>query len=281
MKIKKDKKKQKSQQRPGVEEEELTFGALSDDDETPISQGRIDESLMGIIARRGTANAAARELVLENLKLRRRARLAEKELEEIEDLEEGAVVLTADEAKSWNIFKELNLKAEDLKGVIEEHGTLKKASSKQERSNIVSEAAEIMGWNNALLERLVTDDMSIKMQPVKQQDKTLKNEPFVQVKENGVEKLVHIADYAEANWKAILPALELESENTEDEEDQEAEQKAETRSGKKVAATGTAWVSQQTGKQDTSTGKKGKDTSGDYIDSYMKSKYPAPKQQGT
>lgn len=250
--MKKDKHKNKSKQTPqastGDDDDDLMFGAIGPDDTQPIDMGRIMENVTQATQRHLGAANALREAIKENTRLRRRCRKAEAALEDnrefIDILDAGGEVLNKDEAAIWAAFNELKLKPEELKTKLEQLTGLETETTQTKRGELIKQAAEAMNWNGVLLKTLITDALTVKFQPVKQEDKTMLDEPFIVTKgTDGKEVITHMADYAEANWKTLLSALESVSDDTDDDEQTDVQQVSVRRKAAAQANNG-GWVSQ-------------------------------------
>lgn len=99
------------------------------------------------------ALSLARDLYSDNYKARDRARKAEARVKELEAKVpgEGAVVLTGDDAKSFNQFKELGKSVDDVKAAFSIEGEFHKLK----RQQTFDKAAEVMEWNKAALADLL------------------------------------------------------------------------------------------------------------------------------
>ncbi len=263
-----------------TQERDYSLGPLSIDDDSDIDQARIEESLADVISRRGDVRAAARELVIENLKIRRRCRQAERILkEDVEELPEDAVVLTGEDAKTWNVVKELNKKGEEIKQAFTDLEKRVNEERTLSRQDLIQEAADSMEWNTDLLAKLIPDDATLIKEQVRQPGtKEVNDEFFITFKEGDKDKKQHILDYVEANHKSLLPALETLPENEEEESDAEEADAKQRRSRRAAASSserssaGTAWVAQR---GDKGKEKPGKTSKADPVDALLKRRYPA------
>jgi hypothetical protein len=72
---------------------------------------------------------------------------------------EGAVVLSGDDAKSWQEFAGLGLKAKDVEAIVGEHKTLKADLARRARDDSLADA----GYNAKTLGRLLPPDATIEV----------------------------------------------------------------------------------------------------------------------
>lgn len=155
----------------------------------------------------GDATKVAETLLSENAKLREDKRNLKEENEKIKKTVpiEGAIVLTAEEAKDWEAFKALG-KPDELKKKVDAHAVLEKKVADAERSALVEEAAKSSGFKPQVLAKLV-DGLEIEMKEVpKPNDKgetVMVRVAFVKT-DSGTKPL---ADHAKETWGDFMPSL--------------------------------------------------------------------------
>lgn len=247
----------------GDTDAENALGALSDADTAPIDNDRIDDSLETVIEREGDAKQAARLLVIQNLKLRRRARLAESILQaDVEDVPEGSVVLTPDEGRLWAAIKDLKLDPATVANDIKELTELRTKGALESRTESVNAAADAMGWNGGLLATILPAGVTLESVTLRKGEEPT---PFVVETVNGQTVKTSLEDYGAKNFApALLKALAIlddeEDGDSEDEatDDTAAQQRRAAKSAKASSKTdngGVQWVNQS-----KSTGKTKKTT---------------------
>ena len=121
---------------------------------------------------------------------------------------EGAVILTADEAKAWDAYKALG-KPEEVTTKLGERDTLATKVAEAERDGLLRDAAQAAGYKFPVLkDRAGT--LAIEIRDVTEGDKTTKR-AFVKT-EQGERPLT---EYAEQHWGDYLPALKATQERQE------------------------------------------------------------------
>lgn len=247
----------------GDTDAENALGALTDADTSPIDNDRIDDSLETVIEREGDAKQAARLLVVQNLKLRRRARMAEAILQaDVEEMPEGSIVLTPDEAKLWAAIKDLKLDPATIATDIQELSTLRTKGALDSRKELVEAAADAMGWNGALLAHILPATVTLELVTLKKGEEPT---PFIVETVNGQQVKSTLEDYATKNFAPFLDSLEVlpnEDENEADDDSEESET-VNKRKARQASASkdgngngGVAWVQQP--KSEKATGSKKK-----------------------
>ena len=150
-----------------------------------------------LVQRQGGADAAALLLYQENHSYREKLRLAEQQLSDLRGKlpGEGAVVLDADKAKTWEAYQALGA-PDEVKKVKDEYAGLKQEAH-------FRAVAEVHGFNPVVLGKLATD-LTIELGEETASGKTVKVAYVVQA--DG--KKIALPDYAKQTWQPFLPALQ-------------------------------------------------------------------------
>lgn len=118
---------------------------------------------------------------------------------------EGARVLSKEEAGDYEAYLQLG-KPADVKKSLEGLSELQEKVRKFEREGAVREAAEALGYNHSVLEKLLEGE--IEMREIEVQDsqgnKSSKKAPYVKTADGVVTLL---KDHAEACWSDFMPSL--------------------------------------------------------------------------
>lgn len=173
----------------------------------------------GLVQRQGSMDAAAFLLYQENHGYRERIRDAERQIRELQGQlpGEGAVVLDADKAKTWEAYQTLGA-PDEVKKVRDEYTALK-------RDAHFRAVAEVHGFNPVVLAGLPgATDLTIEIGAETSNGKTTQVAYVVQ--QDG--KKIALPDYAQQTWQPFLPALQQQT-------------------GQQTQAKGTPFIRQQTG----------------------------------
>lgn len=131
----------------------------------------------------------------------------------------GSVILSAEEAKTWEAFKALNVKPEDVTGLQTRAAKADAREAEEAATVVAARAAELAEpgtpWNAKLLARGIRDDkLHLELRSVDQkrtdgQEGTVKVEvPYVRPLSDDKAALQPLAEYATARWgDDLLPAL--------------------------------------------------------------------------
>lgn len=159
-----------------------------------------------------------------------RANKAETDLTELKKKvpADGAVVLTADEAKEWDGFKKLGKKASDVTESLKQYDTLRAESEKRTFDEVVAQAAEDLEWNPQLLPTLLRDK-GLAVEPrdvvITDDDGKRRKVPLLHVRPANKPdaQWEPVDEYVERELKGYLPALQALPDDLGDgDEDAEA-----------------------------------------------------------
>lgn len=174
--------------------------------------GKVLESFQNKLnAYNNDAMKMAQQLFSDNYQLREDKRKLKAKVTDLEGKQTAAdaVVLSADEAKTWAAIKELNLSADDIKQRLRSSTEAAAELAALKRKDVIREAAETEGYKATVLGTLVNGETPITFEDVEKDGKKRKT-AFVTVKENGADKKLPLSEYLEANKKDFLPALRVE-----------------------------------------------------------------------
>jgi hypothetical protein len=117
---------------------------------------------------------------------------------------EGAVVLTGDDAQSWQAFSALG-KPDEVKAKLAERDTLATEVATTRRDGLLRDAAQAAGFKFSVLKDRVAlaGDLPIEVREV-DENGTKVNRAFVKPQGGGEKSLT---DYAAEHWADYLPAL--------------------------------------------------------------------------
>lgn len=168
---------------------------------------RVEATVQRLMAE-GRAQERLVELHLDNHNLRERVR----QMEGRQEVPQGGLVLNAEDAAAWAIFKGLG-KAEDVKKAVEKVPALEGKLAEREFRDLAAEAAGLVGYEPTVLADLITSKgLELKLEDVKVADPkggapTVTKVPHVRPKGQDGAAFQPLADYATANLAAYLPAL--------------------------------------------------------------------------
>ena len=166
---------------------------------TNTGQQNPQVGFQNLVQRQGGADAAALLLYQENHSYREKLRQAEQQLTELRGKlpGEGAVVLDADKAKSWEAYQAL--------GAPDEVKKLKDEFTGLKREAHFRTVAEVHGFNPVVLAGLPgAAALTIELGEETANGKTVKVAYVVQA--DG--KKIALPDYAKQTWEPFLPALQ-------------------------------------------------------------------------
>jgi hypothetical protein len=160
------------------------------------------------------ALAVASKLFDENFEYRRKNRELKAKIPA-----EGSVVLSGDDAKAWDTFKSLNMKAEDVKAAIEKVGQLEKENKELAGMENLRELADIGLDGSKLKLNVLKDQLSLKFPDAVISFKTEKGGDGKEAKVAYIKKSADAAetkfeDFAKAELTDYLPSLKVSSEAT-------------------------------------------------------------------
>ena len=172
---------------------------------TENDSGKVDLAavLQGLLQKHGNDGARlAESLLRENHGYRRKLATAKTEIEETKKkaMPEGAVVLSADQAKAWDAYQKLG-KAEDLQKALEELPKLKEQAATSARERLIAEAAKLTGFDSDVLSGLA-GKLELEMKETQKDGKAVR---IALVKDGGAEK--PLEEYAAEKWAKFMPAL--------------------------------------------------------------------------
>lgn len=157
--------------------------------------GKENEGLKAMLARyNNDALATAAELYSQTYGLREDRRNLRKQVEELKAKvpQENSVVLTAEEAKAWETYRELG-KPDEIRTSLDN-------AKKDRRAALASRAASTHGYNPEVLERLLADNAEII-----EGDKGEDGKPVYKVKVGDTTKT--LSELAESDWKPFMKSL--------------------------------------------------------------------------
>jgi hypothetical protein len=168
---------------------------------------KVLESFNARLAKHTDATQLAQQLFTENFTLREDKRKLNARLEAAQGKvpADGALVLTADEAKAWNAIKELNLSPDEIKSKLQSSSESEKELSSLKRKDLMREVAETEGYKASVLSTLLAADIPVEVKEIDKDGKKLKA-AFVKV--NGAD--IALSDYVQTNHADFLPALRVE-----------------------------------------------------------------------
>lgn len=204
--------------RPYYAEDGGADGGDGDADPTPPTGERPKPS--DLLARYGKDGDAALRMAeqlsaaqADNYKLRDKNRQLREEVTGLRSkaAPDGAVVLTADEAKRWEAYQGLGVEPAAIKAALTERDEVKQRLTGLEREKVLRDVAEVAGYKPSVLGQLPgSADLAFDIRTVTQDGKS---ERAVYVKADG--KDVPLADYAQQQWADFLPALRVEQQMTQ------------------------------------------------------------------
>lgn len=129
---------------------------------------------------------------------------------------DGAVVLTADEAKSWEAFKALGKSAEDLGKEVEKVGELERANKELSGMESLREIADL-GLEGSKLKLSVLKDQLAKFPDAiisfkTEKDANGKEAKVAYIKKTEKDSETKFADFAKADLADYLPSLKVSNE---------------------------------------------------------------------
>lgn len=154
------------------------------------------------------ATALATQLYSDNYQLREDKRKLKEQLADAEKAKpaEGSVVLSKADAERWKAYQELG-KPDDLKATVTERDTLKGEVAKAIRTETIRSVAEVAGYNADVLGELAKETQTFAVKEITVDGKTIK-QAYIVVEADGKQVEKPLAEFAEANWKSFLPALQ-------------------------------------------------------------------------
>lgn len=174
---------------------------MPDENTSTSTSGTVDltEAVKSIISKAGEPNQAVEMLLKENYAERQKRRDLKIELDALKKdhesltqqrtVQEGETVLSGDDAKAWELFKE--------QGGLEAFQSATQELSSLKRDKQLSDVAAVMGWSPKVLTRIGGD--------LEYEIKTDGKEPTVLVKDG--DSFKPLSEYAEAEWKDFAPSL--------------------------------------------------------------------------
>lgn len=181
----------------------------TDDDNT----GRIAAAMQSLIEKQGSSEKALELLLTENYELRAKNRTLREQIAEKEKdaPAEGSIILSPEEAKAWEAYKEIG-KPEDLKKTVEERDTLKATANRLTREAEIASIAEAHGFNPKVLIRLA-GDLEFEVKEIEHEGKKISKTSVIIPSEDGKRTTaVALDEYADKNWKEFIPALKADTQ---------------------------------------------------------------------
>jgi hypothetical protein len=182
-------------------------------DENPLTKGDIESMMQGFIAKQGgDYQRAAATLFDDNHKLREDKR---KLTDEVESLKiripvDGSFILSAEQAKAWQAYRELGEDPKELKKKLETATTAEGELAKLRKSESLREAAEVEGFKASVLQRLGEDlEIEISDIDVVGVDGKVTQQKQARVKDG--DKMIPLKEYANNKWTEFMPALKADT----------------------------------------------------------------------
>lgn len=197
------------------------------------SRAEIEATVRRLLSEKG-ANEAVFELLKDNFQQREELRTLKASSEGMQKVPQGGIVLDATQAAAWKQYQELG-KPEDLKKAVEEKATLETEVSKTKWERGADAVAEAHGFQADVLKKLPGADklrFEVREELV---DGEKSKVGYVTTDQQGATPQ-RVTDYADANWKEFMPALQAEAAEGGEGDDQEARRMVPQRPrGKPVA----------------------------------------------
>jgi hypothetical protein len=179
--------------------------------ESGFDINRVVASMLG--REKGNAKAVIRHLVREGRRYRLRIKTLEDDLAgRPEKLAEGGVILKPEDAKKWNVLKDITLTPEQVKEALKRKDELEGQLTAQKQAELVESAAESLGVKRPKLlaeqvgtKKMVAEERDVE---VEREGKRVK-EKQVQVRPAGDEKAAwrSMKDFVDNDLKDLHPAL--------------------------------------------------------------------------
>ena len=162
-----------------------------------------------MIAKYGTASAALAVVVGENYDLRDWRRNAESTIAELKKSKpkDGAVVLSADDAKAFAEFQALGLNPADVRSGLTERDTLKGQVAETTLKDLAHDAAKAAGYTNGrvLFEQVKSRGLALSMKDETVNGATVRV-PYVTPSGEG-QQAVRLGEYVDRELSDYIPAL--------------------------------------------------------------------------
>ena len=112
-----------------------------------VDAGEVAKQVLAALKTEGKGENVSEQLIRENIIAREKRREAEEALETLRKTlpAKDAVILTGDDAKTWKIVTDLNVKGDDLKARVEGYETLKAKDEQRTRDDARRTAAKAAG----------------------------------------------------------------------------------------------------------------------------------------
>jgi hypothetical protein len=180
----------------------------------PKKQGNPAEAFESLLDKNNKdAHAVALKLFGENYEYR-------EEIRELKDksLKEGDIVLSGDDAKEYQAFKALNVKADDVKKAIDAVPTLEKQNKELSGMENLREIADL-GLDGSKLKLSVLKDQLIRFPDAEiaiktEKDKDGNEAKVAYVKKDKDSKEQSFTEFANENLADYLPSLKVSAEAT-------------------------------------------------------------------
>lgn len=161
-------------------------------------------SAENLIARHGSAVAAVLTLMNENHKERESIRELRSKLPP-----EGSRILLGEDVKHWEAYRQLGSPS-DLRKSLDAGKQYEAEVGNYRRAEVIRSAAEVTGFKVSVL-TLAARDLEIEIEEQKGKDgKAIR----VAVVKGEGDTRTALRDYAEANWKDLLPSLRIAEERS-------------------------------------------------------------------
>lgn len=165
-------------------------------------------AIEGLLNKHGDPTAALRVLLAENYEYRDQIRTLKGKVPE-----QGSVVLSGDDLRRWNTYRDLG-EPTDLRKAVEQRDQYKAESERNAREKEYGAAAKVAGYVPDAFIPLAERD-GLQLVTKEERDRTTgKAGPVVHVKgvdADGKETLTPLSTYAEDRWAVFLPSLKAGS----------------------------------------------------------------------
>lgn len=180
-------------------------------DSRSSSTADIEATVQRLLDKKGADQATA-DLLKDNFKQREEIRERDARIKDLEGKVpgEGAVVLTAEQAKDWEAYQALG-KPDAVKATVDKVATLETDIAKRDREKTQKEAADAAGFKPSVLAKLPGADELTYETREEEVDGEKRPVAYVTPKGDGA-KPQKLTEYADENWKELLPALAVEAE---------------------------------------------------------------------
>lgn len=198
---------------PGHNLSFVHFKNEDDDDEAPGGPSRRRDPIVTATRFNNDVNALSRhidEVEADAYKLREQRRSDRAEIERLKALlpQEGAAVLSPEDAKLYEAYKALG-KVEDLTGALKERDELKQSVKLTERSGVIKDIARAVGYESEVMLELDSRVPGLVYTSEKKDEGTVY---YVEFKEGDVAKKMTVTEFYETKFPRYLPSLKADQQ---------------------------------------------------------------------